>query len=242
MHHIRSKLAQGDVMHRCMLFLTLTVVGLIGCQKTGTGGGPDVAAQQAEALKALQDLGATVEPAEPSPEHPVVEISLSGDKVTDDALTYVARFPKLKRLSLENTAVTGAGLAKLNGVITLERLNLSGSKRIGDEDLRRIAHLAGINSLRLNDTAVTDAGMPTVARLTGLRALELSNTAVGDAGLEKLKPLIVLKELMINGTKVTDAGLEPLKGLPALETVYASGTGVTIAGVEKLRPKIKVIQ
>jgi hypothetical protein len=213
------------------------VIAAAGCNRAEPG--PDHAAQRDEAMKALAALGATIEPDSPSGDHPVDQIDLSGDKVTDDTLTYVARFPRLKKLSLKNTAVTSAGLTKLAGLVSLERLDLSGSAKVSDDGIAHTAHLAGITELGLSNTSVTDAGMASDGRLTGLKTLELGYTAVGDAGLAHLKGMIVLNVLRVEGTSVTDAGLGQLKGLPALTMVNVTETAVTFAGAEMFRSDVK---
>jgi hypothetical protein len=213
------------------------VIAVAGCNRADLG--PELAAQRDEAMKALRALGATIEPDNPTSDNPVVAINLSGDKVSDDTLTYVARFPKLKKLSLKNTAVTSAGLTKLAGSVSLDKLDLSGCAKIGDEGLTHIAHLAGITDLGLSNTSMTDAGMASVGKLTGLKTLELGYTAVGDAGLAHLKGMIILNVLRLEGTKVTDAGLDQLKGLKDLKMVNVTGTPVTAAGVEKFRSDVQ---
>jgi hypothetical protein len=229
-------------------FLATIVLGLVGCNSKPTGADP--VAAQVEALKTLKELGAEVDPAEPTAEQPVARVVLDGEKVNDDAMTFVGRLPKLRMLRLRNTSVSAAGLAKIGSIVNLEALDLAGSKKIDDAALAQIGHLAALQSLILNDTAVTDAGMESVARLNGLKVLELVNTAVGDAGVEKLKTLIVLEELRLEGTKVGDAGLEKLNALPALKTIYVNGTAVTAGGVEKVkqlrkdkfRPELNIAQ
>jgi len=230
-----------------MMFLVTATLGLAGCGKPT---GPDPVAAQVEALKPLKELDADIEPAEPTAEQPVAKVVLNGEKVNDDTMTYVGRLPKLKVLRLKNTAVTAAGLAKIGSTVTLDTLDLSGSKKINDEALAQIGHLAGLQTLILNDTAIADPGMDSVARLNGLRVLEMVNTAVGDAGVEKLKTLVVIEELRLEGTKLTDAGLERLTALPALKTVYVNGTAVTAGGIEKvnklrkdqMRPELNIAQ
>ncbi len=224
--------------------VVMVVVTSAGCNRSGSGL-PDQARLQGEAIAALKGLDAQIEPDEPTSDQPVSLIVLTGNKVTDDAMVYVARFTKLTDLRLKDTVVTAAGLGKLSGLAALKKLDLSGTK-IGDDGVARISHLAGLQSLYLNETAVTDAGMASVGKLTGLSVLELANTAVGDAGLEKLKPLILLSELRLDGTKVTDKGMDYLQALPALKkTVSLAGTAVTAAGIEKLKqdkPDLKVAQ
>lgn len=210
----------------------LVLCAAVGCNKSGGPG--DAAGLRAEARTALKDLDARVEPENSTPDKPVMEIALSGDKVTDDALAHVARFPTVQTLRLRNTAVMSAGMARLGGLVALTKLDLSGTK-VGDDGLAQITHLAGLRTLLLERTPVTDAGMASVGRLTGLQELRLNETAVGDAGLAELKSLSSLEELGLDRTKVTDAGLPHLVELKKLHTIYVDGTAITVAGRDKFR-------
>ena len=206
-----DNLNRRQAMNRGATWVVLVPSALIaGCNKSD----PALLAKgaiQADAVKGAKGPDAGIEPAEATEEKPVVEIDLSGSKVTDAVLAYVARFPRaLRSLLLKDTAVTSAGMAQLRGLVSLETLDLAGTK-IGDEGLSKIDHLAGLTELYLPGTAVTDAGMASVAKLNGLTKLILSDTAVGDAGVGKMKTLTDLKELQLDRTKLTNAGLEQLK-------------------------------
>ena len=93
---------------------------------------------------------------------------------------------------LDNAEVNDAGLVHLQGLTTLENLDLS-------------------------NTRVSDAGLVHLKGLTKLYWLYLSNTKVTDAGLVNLKGMVNLQTLNLNNTKVTDAGLEHLQGLTNLQ-------------------------
>ena len=67
-----------------------------------------------------------------------------------------------------------------------------------------------------------------------LRRLRLDGTAITDAGLAHLTLLEGLTYLNLVGTSVTDAGLEAIAGLAALQRVYLWRTAVTAQGVARL--------
>ena len=56
--------------------------------------------------------------------------------------------------------------------------------------------------------------------LNELQSLDLQGTKVTGAGLANLKGLSKLRWLHLAGTKVTDSGLEYLKGLTELQCLY----------------------
>ena len=72
--------------------------------------------------------------------------------------------------------------------------------------------------LKLNETAVTDAGLDTISKLAELEYLNLVGTAVTDEGLKKLEGLPKLRKLYLWQSKVTKAGADALKAkLPECE-------------------------
>jgi len=92
----------------------------------------------------------------------VVDLDLSGQKVTDADLAPLAGLTNLRKLSLARSAVKDSGLVHLKGLGKLESLNLF-------------------------QTDVTDAGLDQVAAIKGLKRLYVFQTKVTDAGVAKLK-------------------------------------------------------
>jgi hypothetical protein len=101
------------------------------------------------------------------------------------------------------------------------------------KNLERIA--TNVFWLDLQGSAITDAGLATVAKCRNLTRLHLNRTAVSDAGLAALKSLVGLEYLNLVGTGIGDAGLAHLAGLTKLQRLYLMGTKVTDAGVAKLK-------
>ncbi len=95
-----------------------------------------------------------------------------------------------------------------------------------------------IAQLDLARTAVTDAGLKTVARFARLASLDLRQTRVSDAGLRHLAESANLRTLNLYGTKVSDAGLKHLYGLKNLRNVYLWQTKATEAGAKQLAAAI----
>jgi mono/diheme cytochrome c family protein len=100
------------------------------------------------------------------------------------------------------------------------------------KQLERIA--ANVFWLDLQGSAISDAGLATVAKCRNLTRLHLNRTAVSDAGLAALKGLAGLEYLNLVGTGVGDAGLAHLTGLTKLQRLYVWQTKVTDAGVTRL--------
>jgi Leucine-rich repeat (LRR) protein len=90
-------------------------------------------------------------------------------------------------------------------------------------------------SLNLQGTQVTNAGLKELAGLKSLQTLNLSNTKVTDVGLKDLAGLKSLHSLDLGRTQVTDKGLKELAGFKSLQTLNLGFTRVTDAGVAELQ-------
>ncbi len=148
--------------------ITLTCLALL----TGRA----AAADEQQAIEAIQKSGGTVQLDEGDPAKPAVRVDLGGDKVGDAELAPLEALTHLRRLYLAGSRVTDAGLAHLDGLTRLEVLDLA-------------------------DTKVTDAGLAHLSDLPKLRVLDLSRTGVTAAGLDHLKKLDGLRELYLIGLK-----------------------------------------
>src|SRR4030042_1383652 len=117
------------------------------------------------------------------------------------------------------TLQTDAGMDRPGGDLSIPRRYKTLRRHTA---LKPNLELLRLQSLGLNGTNVTDAGLEHLKGLTELTRLALYDTKVSDLGLRHLKGLTHLKRLCIRGTdphvrscgtKVPDAELEHLKGL-----------------------------
>jgi hypothetical protein len=166
------------------------------------------------------------------------EARLNGPGVNDSLLPNLAAEPMLRFLALENTRITDAGLARLDGPANLDALWVSYSG-LSDAALPHLVRFRKLNVLMLNgNPRVTDEGVRYLARhLSSLRHLIVGETGVTDAGLASLGGFDALEGLQIDGqgARISDAGLEHLVGLEHLEVLNLSGSGVTDAGLASLQ-------
>jgi hypothetical protein len=135
------------------------------------------------------------------------------------------------------TAKTGgAQLFQLKPDSPLLRADfLTGVSSCNDAKLEVLLPLKDqIAQLDLGRTAVTDAGMKTLAQLTHLASLDLRQTKITDAGLQHLAAASKLRTLNLYGTEVTDAGLKHLYNLKGLKNVFLWQTKATEAGAKQL--------
>jgi Leucine-rich repeat (LRR) protein len=148
----------------------------------------------------------------------VSAVSLYDRAVSDEVLIHLARFERLRDLSLGNTPLTDSGLSHLRGLTSLE-------------------------SLGLDNTLVTDRGIAHLRTLRALRHLSLRGTQVTDVGLSHLAEFPILQVLVLDNTRVTDKGLAPLNDLTSLRYLSLRNTAVTDSGISELKralPDLKI--
>ncbi len=132
------------------------------------------------------------------------------------------------------------------------RLNLPVPKRITgfrgphatNEDMRFVTRVRSLQTLLLDGSAVTDAGLTHLPKLRTLHTLSLCDTNVTDDGLASLSGLVKLSHLGLSNTQVTDKGVRHLKPLKQLKTLLLRGTHVTPEGEALLKaviPGVKII-
>ncbi|AGA27079.1 hypothetical protein Sinac_2786 [Singulisphaera acidiphila DSM 18658] len=92
--------------------------------------------------------------------------------------------------------------------------------KANDETLAQVSRLGHLESLELNGTAITDAGLGHIKTLTKLRHLGLGQTLTSDAGLPYLNGMSQLVTLNLAGSRVTDDGvLELERALPRVQII-----------------------
>ncbi len=156
-------------------------------------------ASEADAIKALNELGASVRAVSADTSLKDVDFHLSGTDVTDAGLVHLAEIENLAWLHLKDTKITGEGLKHLAGLKTLKRLHLERTK-------------------------ITDDSLANLAGLENLEYLNVYGTDISDAGLEHLKGLKKLRKLYVWQTKVTSGGVADLQAaLPELEVIGIPG-------------------
>jgi len=164
----------------------------------------------------LKHLGNGKEPDKGGNHYYLLNLFLDDTHVTDAALDTIVKFPNLQSLSLNNTRVSDAGLAKLVGHKKLLQLRLNGTD-ITDAGLELLKELPNLSSLEMSDTNLTGDGLQHLAGLGKLSHLHLKNTKIDDSALKHLQKFKSLKYVPVNGTQVTTEGINQLKtALPKL--------------------------
>ena len=107
----------------------------------------------------------------------LVWLNLAGATLDDDAASTVGTYAELRRLHLEQSTITDAGVAHLSALEHLEYLNLYGTA-VSDASLETIAALPALQQVYLWQSGVTDEG---IAQLRALRP-DLTVIAGDDLG------------------------------------------------------------
>lgn len=185
-----------------------------------------------ESVEALRSIGGTVELDEKH-QAQVISLAFLQSRLSDDQLAPIAGFTELKRLSLERTVVSDAGMKHLRLLKNLESLNLN-LTRITGKGLRVLKGFNKLKLLELSGPRITDSSLKQLPRLPGLEELRLRNTSVTDRGLKWVARFSGLKKLDLQGTQVTGSGLGQLSHLD-LETLNLGHSQITMAGLESIK-------
>lgn len=109
-----------------------------------------------------------------------------------------------------------------NGLIL--EVNFRGAE-VTDETMQHLLGLRRVESVLLNETAITDAGLEPIGKLTTLKNLDLRGCSVSNEGMAHLTGLKNLKALRLSGksgaTTVDDEGFTHFSALTSLKVLAA---------------------
>lgn len=156
-----------------------------------------------------------------------------GEKITDMGIKSLTALPKLRRLVLSNTAVTGAGLTAFSGHKELVRLDVSnsiGGNKVKNLELKEMPEL---QSVILTGKGVTLVRLTKMPKLEFVEfPMELEEADISEAG--------ALTELDFRGTHLKKL---TMLGLPKLESLDLKKTQIdadAVAVIQKAFPGVKV--
>ena len=184
-------------------------------------------------------------------------LTLAGGLIDEELRIVSEQFKTLKSLRIGENRLTDKGLAYLEDLSSLERLEIVVSGRLTGDCLVHLAklpslrylmpggtnlnddamvYLKDIPSLRILDarslTNLTDAALVHIGEIRNLEALNLHwSKNITDDGIEKLSKLKSLKKLDINNSRVTDKGLSYLISCKNLEDLTLPYKGISDIGL-----------
>ena len=175
--------------------------------------------------------------------NPVAELMKFSDSFPSHVFIEKDSQGEVVEVHLDQTRVTDAGMAHLEGMTNLQTLSVSNTD-ITDLGLTHIKGLNNLQSLYVNDTQITDKGLHNLKGLKNLRTLKLGNTRVTDAGMVHLEGMTNLQTLWLTYTDSTDLGLTHIKGLKNLKTLHLDKwtlfSETSIADLKKALPNCKI--
>ncbi|XDD51251.1 hypothetical protein AB3N59_05655 [Leptospira sp. WS92.C1] len=130
-----------------------------------------------------------------SPEFKKYEAKLAPEKfsnfkieeMTDEGMQYLAIFPNLETLSLDDSKITDEGLRQISTLPKLGSLSLVRTK-ITNKGIEYISKSKMITSLSLDEISTIDDGcIPHLLKMKQLTTLELSGTNFSEQGLKRLR-------------------------------------------------------
>jgi hypothetical protein len=201
--YIRSCEKRPRLRRRCALVVLLALAISTGSSCHPIRGFEAIPGRDNVAV--LREFG-QVEVDENAPDHPVVQVALSGRRVSDHTTALLTQFPELRRLELHDVRVTDVGLRQIAQLPRLKYLCLDGIDH-GDAGLAAVATAKSLESLSLRHVQMTQRGLEQLARLPHLHELDLYDVPIDDHALAALAVISQLRQLRFQKTELTNAGL-----------------------------------
>ena len=109
-------------------------------------------------------------------------LRLGGYQINDDTLAIVKRLSSLTGLTIDEAAVTDAGLTRIAG-LPLEEISFSRCFSITDEAFQHFGGFGALRQLTLRGIPLTGSGLAHLRNSSKLAVLRLNETGINDAAL-----------------------------------------------------------
>ena len=174
----------------------------------------------------------------------IVELNLYfAEYVTDEGISAIKNWKKLKRLNIHGTKISDTALEHISGITTLESLN-AGSASVTDVGIERMTSLTNLKELTIGGNKITDNGLQPLRQIPSLTYLDLlgrqgtdSNVWVVSMSEKGLDAILTLKELRELRLGCTGIGV----GAEGTRLATVSNMSISTRWIEKLKslPKLE---
>lgn len=144
----------------------------------------------------------------------------------------LVRSGKLEQIQLETTPLTDDDLKRVAGLASLRALLIDDPRSvITAAGIVAMGDLPGLSHLRVRGEGIDDAALAAIGRYKGLKILNLPRGRFSSEGLKALAELPQLEQLRFHAPQVDDAGMETLAAMPALKRIHLIGVPITEKGL-----------
>ncbi len=154
------------------------------------------------------------------------------DSVSDSVFKRLCDLRHLKRVYLENSTITDAGLECLPKLQLLQEF--TGNSLTGNLGAVYISEASELKDLDLRRSTVSEEGMRYISKLKKVEILDVSRSHTTDAALEHVGKMVSLQALWIKSGLVTDKGIAHLSTLKNLYDLHLDRTQLSDAGMPHL--------
>ncbi len=150
----------------------------------------------------------------------------SGPGVTDEILANVCESPDIRRLCINNSAVTRDGLSVIAGLQSLVVLHLANSP-VDDEFVGQWCNLPYLRDVVLDGTRITGQSIEKLSKINNLQRLSLSHTNLTPEDLRPLEIASTLIRLDVAGVGILPETLSEIVKSGFLSQLDLTGVKVT---------------
>jgi hypothetical protein len=102
----------------------------------------------------------------------------------------IGKAASLKRLHIDRTAITDAGLKDIAKLKLLTSLSLDSNPKITDKGIHELTALTELQNLQVAGTPITDKSVPSFAKMKKLKSLFIVDTRITPKGVAELGKLL----------------------------------------------------
>lgn len=145
----------------------------------------------------------------------------------DQTASLFANLPELRKLHLEESSLTDAGLKHFAKSKNLEEIHLKGSinTKISHEAINIFAKFLNLKQIHLDDYIDDESSLKKLVEFPNLESFGVEGNKISNIGLSEISKCKTLRCLRImRCTKLTDEGLKVLANMPNLNELDLSCT------------------